>query len=173
MPRRVAFLDEPTSGLDSCTAAGVMRVVKGLAEGGTTICATIHSPSAATFALFDRVLLLVRGRVAFFGPQGVDAMTFAASMWGVPLPLAPAPGAGGVSAAEWLVEVVTEADLQGSAGALADAYGASQLCTVSADGWACARTAGAFLVFRLHALLAHSLCPCLLGQAVLLAVGWN
>ena len=38
----------------------VMKVVRGLTSDGTTICATIHSPTAATFALFDRVMLLVR-----------------------------------------------------------------------------------------------------------------
>ncbi len=54
------FLDEPTSGLDSHTANEVMKVVQGLVADGTTIAATIHSPTAATFALFDRVMLLVR-----------------------------------------------------------------------------------------------------------------
>ena len=44
---RVIFLDEPTSGLDSYTANEVMTVVKALLEDGTTICATIHSPSQA------------------------------------------------------------------------------------------------------------------------------
>ena len=42
---RVLFLDEPTSGLDSYTSNEVMTVVKALLEDGTTICATIHSPS--------------------------------------------------------------------------------------------------------------------------------
>ncbi|GLC56436.1 hypothetical protein PLESTB_001104600 [Pleodorina starrii] len=56
---RVLLLDEPTSGLDSYTAHEVMKVVSGLVADGTTIAATIHSPTAATFALFDRVMLLV------------------------------------------------------------------------------------------------------------------
>lgn len=48
-----------------------MELVKGLAADGTTICATIHSPSAYAFALFDRVMILAGGQVAYFGPQGV------------------------------------------------------------------------------------------------------
>ncbi|KAG2446852.1 hypothetical protein HYH02_008009 [Chlamydomonas schloesseri] len=79
---RVLFLDEPTSGLDSYTANEVMKVVRGLTSDGTTIAATIHSPTAATFALFDRVMLLVRGHLVYFGPQGLPALEFAASEWG-------------------------------------------------------------------------------------------
>ncbi|EFJ42159.1 hypothetical protein VOLCADRAFT_107413 [Volvox carteri f. nagariensis] len=78
---RVLFLDEPTSGLDSYTANEVMKVVRGLAADGTTIAATIHSPTAATFALFDRVMLLVRGQLVYFGPQGLPALQFAAAEW--------------------------------------------------------------------------------------------
>ena len=44
----------PHEGLDSYTANKVMDVVKGLAKGGLTVCATIHSPTAHAFALFDR-----------------------------------------------------------------------------------------------------------------------
>ena len=66
---RVLFLDEPTSGLDSYTANEVMTVVKGLVADGTTICATIHSPTPLTFSLFDRVILLVRGELVFFGKR--------------------------------------------------------------------------------------------------------
>ena len=49
------------SGLDSFTANEVMTVVRALTSGGVTVCATIHSPSAYTFDLFDRLLVLVRG----------------------------------------------------------------------------------------------------------------
>jgi ABC-type multidrug transport system ATPase subunit len=51
----VLFLDEPTSGLDSFTANEVMTVVKTLIRDGTTIAATIHSPSSMCYSLFDRV----------------------------------------------------------------------------------------------------------------------
>ena len=62
--------DEPTSGLDSYTSNEVMTVVKSLTKDGTTICATIHSPTAYCFALFDRLIMLVRGRVVYFGAVG-------------------------------------------------------------------------------------------------------
>lgn len=55
----VLFLDEPTSGLDSFTADEVMTFVQTLTQDGMTVCATIHSPSPTTFALFDRIMLLV------------------------------------------------------------------------------------------------------------------
>ena len=43
-------------------------MVKALLEDGTTICATIHSPSQYCFSLFDSLIMLVRGRVVYFGP---------------------------------------------------------------------------------------------------------
>ena len=67
---QVLFLDEPTSGLDSYTANEVMSVVKSLTSFGITVCATIHSPTPYCFNLFDRLLLLLRGQVAYFGPNG-------------------------------------------------------------------------------------------------------
>ncbi len=44
-----------------------MTVVKRLVDDGTTICATIHSPSQFCFSLFDRLIMLVRGQVVYFG----------------------------------------------------------------------------------------------------------
>lgn len=48
----------------------VMSVVKSLASHGITVCATIHSPTPYMFNLFDRLLLLLKGRVVYFGPNG-------------------------------------------------------------------------------------------------------
>ena len=78
---RVLFLDEPTSGLDSFTANEVMSVVKQLALGGITVCATIHSPTPYAFGLFDSLLLLASGRSVYFGPMkgAVDAMKAASA----------------------------------------------------------------------------------------------
>jgi hypothetical protein len=44
-----------TSGLDSYTSNEVMTVVKGLTKDGTTVAATIHSPSSTCYSLFDKV----------------------------------------------------------------------------------------------------------------------
>lgn len=61
------ILDEPTSGLDSASAKSVVSVLRKTANEGTGILATIHSPSADIFFKFDKVLLLVKGQMAYFG----------------------------------------------------------------------------------------------------------
>lgn len=63
------FCDEPTSGLDSFMALNVVQVLKRLAQTGKTIICTIHQPSSEVFALFDKLLLMAEGRVAFLGTQ--------------------------------------------------------------------------------------------------------
>lgn len=59
--------DEPTSGLDSFMAQSVVKAMKKMTELGKTVIATIHQPSSEVFAMFDRLLLLAEGRVAFMG----------------------------------------------------------------------------------------------------------
>ena len=103
---RVLFLDEPTSGLDSYTANEVMSVVKSLAQQGITVCATIHSPTPYTFNLFDRLLLLLRGDVAYFGPSGAPALEYfhanSPDIQGL---------AEGENEAEWIVDITTSVRL--------------------------------------------------------------
>ncbi len=57
-----------------------MSAVKALAQDGVTICATIHSPSAYCFGLFDRLLLLVRGDAVYFGQTGSAMIEFMQQM---------------------------------------------------------------------------------------------
>ena len=45
-------------------------MVKDLARSGITICSTIHSPTPFCFALFDRVLILLHGILAYDGGSG-------------------------------------------------------------------------------------------------------
>ena len=52
-----------------------MHVLQRLASSGRTVLCTIHQPSSDTFALFDRLILLSQGRVAYYG-SSVDAMPF-------------------------------------------------------------------------------------------------
>jgi ABC-type multidrug transport system ATPase subunit len=52
------FLDEPTTGLDSYLALSVVKSLRALAKSGRTLMCTIHSPSPALFAKFDKLLLL-------------------------------------------------------------------------------------------------------------------
>lgn len=47
-----------------------MAFVKKFASDGVTVCATIHSPSPFAFSLFDKVLMLVRGEIVYFGDRG-------------------------------------------------------------------------------------------------------
>ncbi|KMQ93279.1 protein white [Lasius niger] len=61
------FCDEPTSGLDSFMAHQVVSILKTLAASGKTIVVTLHQPSSELFALFDKILLMAEGRVAFMG----------------------------------------------------------------------------------------------------------
>jgi ATP-binding cassette, subfamily G (WHITE), eye pigment precursor transporter len=59
--------DEPTSGLDSFMAQNVVQVLKNMALKGKTVICTIHQPSSEVFAMFDKVLLMADGRVAYLG----------------------------------------------------------------------------------------------------------
>ena len=120
---RVLFLDEPTSGLDSFTANEVVSVVKKLALGGITVCATIHSPTPYAFGLFDSLLLLASGRSVYFGPMkgAVDAMKAASSSfrgeW----------DAHAASDSEYLSDVMQMSARLGHEDELVEAYEASDL----------------------------------------------
>jgi ABC-type multidrug transport system ATPase subunit/ABC-type multidrug transport system permease subunit len=64
----ILFLDEPTSGLDAKTAQNVMETIGKLAKNGRAVVLTIHQPRSNIFKMFDKLLLLARGRIAYFGP---------------------------------------------------------------------------------------------------------
>ena len=51
-------------------AGNVVSSMKKMAENGKTIVTTIHQPNSQVFAMFDRVLLLASGQVAFLGNVG-------------------------------------------------------------------------------------------------------
>lgn len=137
---RVLFLDEPTSGLDSFTANEVMTVVKGLVKTGITICATIHSPTPYCFNLFDRLMILLRGRVVYAGENGHAAVEyFEKAFPDVPKFSASGRGKGDDSNttvfhnhAEWIVDVTTKADRDGLGGDFAEAYASSELAQANA-----------------------------------------
>ena len=53
-----------------CSPAQVIAVVKNLTKTGITICATIHNPTPFCFNLFDRLMILLHGRVVYSGENG-------------------------------------------------------------------------------------------------------
>lgn len=64
----VILLDEPTSGLDSFKAVQVIRLLKRFARNeGKTVIATIHQPSSQAFAMFDRLIFMMDGNIAYQG----------------------------------------------------------------------------------------------------------
>jgi ABC-type multidrug transport system ATPase subunit len=57
-----------------------MTVVKTLTKTGITICATIHNPTPYCFNLFDRLMILLHGRVVYSGENGAPSAHSAACM---------------------------------------------------------------------------------------------
>lgn len=62
---RALFLDEPTSGLDPELERSVMKLCARLAKEGRLVVMTTHIMESVE--LFDRLLILVGGKTAFFG----------------------------------------------------------------------------------------------------------
>ncbi|GLC74614.1 hypothetical protein PLESTF_001535200 [Pleodorina starrii] len=129
---RVLFLDEPTTGLDSYTAHEVMLTVQAVARGGITVVATLHSPTAFCFSLFDRLMMLVGGRTVYFGPQDRRAVEYFQSCRPFLESDPERLGGPGPNSAEFLVDIITEGDRDGKGPAFADAYESSPLAAENA-----------------------------------------
>ncbi|XP_038697165.1 ABC transporter G family member 22-like isoform X1 [Tripterygium wilfordii] len=78
------FLDEPTSGLDSTTALRIVQVLQDIAEAGKTVVTTIHQPSSRLFHKFDKLILLGKGSLLYFG-KASEAMPYFSSIGCNPL----------------------------------------------------------------------------------------
>ncbi|CAL5356939.1 unnamed protein product [Camellia sinensis] len=81
------FLDEPTSGLDSTTALRIVQILQDIAEdatGGKTVITTIHQPSSRLFHKFDKLILLGKGNLLYFG-KASEAMVYFSSIGCSPL----------------------------------------------------------------------------------------
>lgn len=78
----LTLIDVPVS-LHIYLCVQVMTVVQSLVKDGTTVCATIHSPTSYCFDLFDSLTMLVRGSVVYFGPQGVCVSSYASCVYSV------------------------------------------------------------------------------------------
>uniref|UniRef100_K1QMC2 Protein white n=1 Tax=Magallana gigas TaxID=29159 RepID=K1QMC2_MAGGI len=79
------FTDEVTSGLDSFMALSVVQSLKTMVHMGHTIMCTVHQPSSEVFELFDEIILMAEGKVAFSGPV-THALEFFKSV-GHPCPM--------------------------------------------------------------------------------------
>ncbi|KAL4606742.1 hypothetical protein ACB092_09G125600 [Castanea dentata] len=70
------FLDEPTSGLDSTTAMRTVQLLQDIAEAGKTVVTTIHQPSSRLFHKFDKLILLGKGSLLYFGKASEATVYF-------------------------------------------------------------------------------------------------
>lgn len=61
---------EQADGAEPPSSRPAPAALRDLARGGIAVASSIHAPSPDTFALFDRVLILQRGRAVYFGENG-------------------------------------------------------------------------------------------------------
>jgi ABC-type multidrug transport system ATPase subunit len=88
---KLILLDEPTSGLDSASAYSLMCSLKQLARTHhSTIISSIHQPSSQVYETFDRMMLMVQGRVLYFGHAMHATKHFAAQGYACPATYNPA-----------------------------------------------------------------------------------
>jgi ABC-type multidrug transport system ATPase subunit/ABC-type multidrug transport system permease subunit len=75
------FLDEPTSGLDPARGTELMRILRRMADGGTTVVLTTHNPLDADRC--DKIAVLANGGyLAFFGSPAAARDYFGADSLG-------------------------------------------------------------------------------------------
>ncbi|KAL6064490.1 ABC2 type transporter superfamily protein, variant 2 [Balamuthia mandrillaris] len=65
---QLLLLDECTTGLDASAALAVLRVVRALADSGKTVMCALRQPSYEVLSLFDNVIIMAVGEIAYFGP---------------------------------------------------------------------------------------------------------
>ena len=74
---RYLFADEPCSGLSAGDSSKLMGVFRGLADKGTGVILTIHTPDIESLAMMDYLLVLdTGGYIAYFGPAQPDAIEY-------------------------------------------------------------------------------------------------
>jgi ABC-type multidrug transport system ATPase subunit len=98
---QVLFLDEPTSGLDAASAFEVCQYLKEMTSSGKTVVLSIHQPRSNIFNMFDDIILMNQGCVAYAGPAK-DAASYFQAVTGKPCPSSYNP-------ADYLLDVVFEA----------------------------------------------------------------
>ena len=96
-----------------------MTFVKQLSDEGMTVCATIHSPSPYTFHLFKQLLLMVGGRIVYYGINGNQAVNYFMQSGLLPEGTEPPEY---YQQAEFIISFVTDAGNKGKRDLLADAF---------------------------------------------------
>ncbi|TPX34351.1 hypothetical protein SmJEL517_g02928 [Synchytrium microbalum] len=93
------FFDEPTTGLDSFNAYRVIDAIRETAKSGNkTMMMVVHQPREEILAMFDRIILLSQGRLAFTGNLE-DAIRHFTTL-GFPFPMSTNPG-------DYLLDITT------------------------------------------------------------------
>ena len=152
----VLLVDEPTSGLDAKMAQDVMAMLKSLSLSGRTIVSTVHQPSHRIFCLFDALVLLSDGRLAYSGDAAAATGYFAARGFATPVHENPAeymisilndPAEGGASLTDlW----AADGDASASASASASVAAAAAAATTEAPPPPTGATAGGGAARRLR-----------------------
>lgn len=75
---RIYILDEPTIGLDQNGKAALCELIDRVKSSGATVLVASHDMESIT-AVADRIILLDKGRVSFYGPQDQLYRRFAPS----------------------------------------------------------------------------------------------
>ena len=76
----ILLLDEPTSALDAVNTRLVVGLLRALANSGMMVIASIHQPRLSAFEMFDQLLLLRKGQLAYGGAAGKDAVNYFATL---------------------------------------------------------------------------------------------
>ncbi|KZV94696.1 hypothetical protein EXIGLDRAFT_739854 [Exidia glandulosa HHB12029] len=107
----ILFLDEPTSGLDAYNAYNVVECLHKLArEYKRTVIFTIHQPRSNIVSLFDRLIVLAKGKLVYSGDMQ-DCHTYFANI-GYPCP----PG---FNIADYLIDMTMDTEDSSAAGSTA------------------------------------------------------
>lgn len=73
---QVLFLDEPTSGLDALTSLKLLQHLRSVAANGRVVVITIHQPRVEVWQMFDDLIILAQGAVAYQGSPAEAEMHF-------------------------------------------------------------------------------------------------
>lgn len=64
---QIILADEPISSLDYTTALEIVKLLRSLADQGKIVAISLHQPSEAIFEMFDKLMLMARAQVVYFG----------------------------------------------------------------------------------------------------------